>query len=145
MSLKFRFNPSNKKQPVRPIILAAPLLFFVIISALGQSANHLTMDELRQLRLPDVALEDVTHSDQSHYVQVKGTIGSAIRFELLLPDDWNGRFVMGGGGGFVGTVQNGARDSVNHGYATVGTDTGPRIAEPAYTAGVGARQSRGAS
>jgi len=33
-------------------------------------------------------------------------------------------FVMGGGGGFVGTVQNGARDSVNRGYATVGTDTG---------------------
>lgn len=31
---------------------------------------------------------------------------------------------MGGGGGFVGTVQNAARDSVNKGYATVGTDTG---------------------
>jgi len=31
---------------------------------------------------------------------------------------------MGGGGGFVGTVQNGAWESVNRGYATVGTDTG---------------------
>src|SRR4029077_7813585 len=36
----------------------------------------------------------------------------------------NVRFTMGGGGGFVGTVQNAARDSVNKGYATVGTDTG---------------------
>jgi feruloyl esterase len=55
---------------------------------------------------------------------VKGVIGGHIRFELLLPDTWNGRFVMGGGGGFVGTIQNAARDSVNQGYATVGTDTG---------------------
>jgi feruloyl esterase len=58
------------------------------------------------------------------HVEVQGLIGGNIRFELLLPDSWNGRFVMGGGGGFVGSVQNGARDSVNHGYATVGTDTG---------------------
>src|SRR6267378_6133694 len=58
------------------------------------------------------------------HVEVKGVIGGHIRFELLLPDSWNGGFVMGGGGGFVGTVQNGARDSVNRGYATVGTDTG---------------------
>lgn len=57
-------------------------------------------------------------------MDVKGVIGGHIRFELLLPDDWNGRFVMGGGGGFVGTVQNGAADSVKRGYATVGTDTG---------------------
>jgi hypothetical protein len=42
----------------------------------------------------------------------------------LLPEAWNERFVMGGGGGFVGTIQNAARDSVKKGYATVGTDTG---------------------
>jgi feruloyl esterase len=41
---------------------------------------------------------------------------------------------MGGGGGFVGTIQNAARDSVNRGYATVGTDTGHE-AEPGYMAG----------
>src|SRR6267378_2150151 len=58
------------------------------------------------------------------YVEVKGVIGGHIRFELLLPDAWNGRFVMGGGSGFVGTVQNAARGSVNQGYATAGTDTG---------------------
>src|SRR6185369_7175589 len=61
---------------------------------------------------------------RKEYVEVKGVIGEHIRFELLLPDDWNGRFVMGGGGGFVGTIQNAARGSVNQGYATVGTDTG---------------------
>jgi len=31
---------------------------------------------------------------------------------------------MGGGGGLVGSVQNGVWHSVNDGYATVGTDTG---------------------
>jgi feruloyl esterase len=58
------------------------------------------------------------------HLRVLGVIGGHVRFELLLPDAWNGRFVMGGGGGFVGTIQNAARDSVNRGYATVGTDTG---------------------
>ncbi|MCK5279021.1 MAG: tannase/feruloyl esterase family alpha/beta hydrolase, partial [Cyclobacteriaceae bacterium] len=47
-----------------------------------------------------------------------------INFELLLPMDWNSRFVMGGGGGFVGSVQNMAGSSVKDGYATAGTDTG---------------------
>ncbi len=63
-------------------------------------------------------------SYKASHVKVDGTIGGSIRFELLLPDDWNGRFVMGGGGGFVGTVQNSAGYVVNLGYATVGTDTG---------------------
>ena len=41
-----------------------------------------------------------------------------------MPDDWNHKFLMGGGGGFVGSVQNQAQFVVNAGYATVGTDTG---------------------
>ena len=56
---------------------------------------------------------------------VHGLIDTEINFELLLPDDWNGRFVMGGGGGYVGTVQNSALPTaLERGYATVGTDTG---------------------
>jgi feruloyl esterase len=68
------------------------------------------------------------------YFELKGVIGGHIHFELLLPDAWNGRFVMGGGGGFVGTVQNAARDSVHKGCATVGTDTGHQ-SQPGYMAG----------
>jgi feruloyl esterase len=57
---------------------------------------------------------------------VSGVIGTETNFELLLPDAWNGKFVMGGGGGFVGTVQNTSLmfGSLQGGYATVGTDTG---------------------
>jgi feruloyl esterase len=111
-------------------------------AATAQDTNRMTLDDLRQLRLPDVALESVVPvaADRekrppsvSHLV-VKGVIGGNIRFELLLPEAWNGRFVMGGGGGFVGSVQNAARDSVNRGYATVGTDTGHE-AQPGHMAG----------
>jgi feruloyl esterase len=57
---------------------------------------------------------------------VAGVIGPEIRFELLLPKNWNGKFVMGGGGGFVGSVVNVALayGALQSGYATVGTDTG---------------------
>ena len=101
---------------------AGLFLGYTINITSAQPTHHLSMDELRQVRLPDVALDDVA-TEQTH-VRVTGVIGAAIRFELLLPDTWNGRFVMGGGGGFVGSVQNGARNSVEHGYATVGTDAG---------------------
>jgi feruloyl esterase len=108
------------------LVLARAVLIF------AEPTDHLSLAELKQVQLPDVSLEAVTavtpdlqkNPHAKSHVQVKGTIGDHIRFELLLPDDWNGRFVMGGGGGFVGTIQNAARDSVNLGYATVGTDTG---------------------
>ena len=63
-----------------------------------------------QAGTPDVVLESVTAvnagGQKKSGVQVKGVIGEHIRFELLLPDEWNGRFVMGGGGGFVSPVLN---------------------------------------
>ncbi|MBS1748680.1 MAG: tannase/feruloyl esterase family alpha/beta hydrolase [Bacteroidetes bacterium] len=53
-----------------------------------------------------------------------GRIIREIEFELLLPQHWNGRLLMSGGGGFVGSIQNNLIDYVNRGYATVGTNTG---------------------
>lgn len=120
----------------------AGLIFAGATLTFGQSTNRLSVEELRHLRLPDVVLESVTPVSPDRQknplalacVQVKGVIGGHIRFELLLPEAWNGRFVMGGGGGFVGTVQGVVRDAVDHGYATVGTDTGHQW-EPGYMAG----------
>ena len=60
------------------------------------------------------------------HCRVEGVVGGEIRFELLLPDDWNGKFLMGGGGGFVGSLGFQGRFSINRGYATVATDTGHR-------------------
>ena len=127
---------------MKRILLCGLLFMLEVGSALAQSTNRLSLVELEQLRLPDIVLESVVpvtpdakkNPQAAAYLEVKGVIGGSIRFELLLPDAWNGRFVMGGGGGFVGTVQNSARDSVNHGYATVGTDTGHEW-QPGYMAG----------
>jgi feruloyl esterase len=77
--------------------------------------------------LPDVAITSVTHeTTPAPHCKVAGVIGTETNFELLLPDDWNGKFVMGGGGGFVGSVMNTALafGALQAGYATVGTDTG---------------------
>ena len=101
--------------------------------------------ELDQLALPDIHIREAAASTGEEaedarplpdgvpsrqrkavvpHCKVEGTIGDEINFELLLPDEWNGKFMMGGGGGYVGSVQNQARHSVNRGYATVATDTG---------------------
>jgi feruloyl esterase len=82
-------------------------------------------EEIIELRFPEVEITEATIiSEKTSYCKVLGTIGKEINFELLLPGDWNGRFFMGGGGGFVGSIANGARWSVHDGYATSGTNTG---------------------
>jgi Tannase and feruloyl esterase len=78
--------------------------------------------------LPEVKISSVSHeSVPAPHCKVVGVIGTEIGFELQLPDDWNGKFIMGGGGGFVGALHNAANDWWNvvaQGWATVGTDTG---------------------
>lgn len=77
--------------------------------------------------LPDVRITSVTHETAPvPNCKVAGVIGTETNFELLLPDTWNGKFVMGGGGGFVGSIVNWSLiyGSLQAGYATVGTDTG---------------------
>ena len=119
-----------------------PLLVVVcvVISALAACVSVNTEAEvadrsdttLEDLQLPDVRLTSITREEvpaddgtgRIAYYDVEGVIGGTIQFELLLPDQWNERLVMGGGGGFVGTVQNAMRSSIRRGYATVGTDTG---------------------
>lgn len=58
------------------------------------------------------------------YCRVEAAIDAETHIVALLPDEWNGRFLMGGAGGFVGAVQNQVEGSVHQGYATAGTDAG---------------------
>lgn len=108
-----------------PAILLAH--FFTLFAVAELMPAH-TPADLLSFQLPDVSIAAATPMEASDqgaaHVRVDGVIGGSIRFELLLPEDWNGRFAMGGGGGLVGSVQNSVRDSVNKGYATAGTDTG---------------------
>jgi hypothetical protein len=81
--------------------------------------------EILDLDLPDLRITEAELiGTKIRYCRVLGIIGSEIKFELRLPESWNSRFIMGGGGGFVGSIQNQAGSRVNQGFATVGTDTG---------------------
>ena len=78
-------------------------------------------------KLPGVTIASVTEElDFAPHEKVTGIIDNNIKFELLLPKNWNGKFVFGGGGGFVGSVVNTALTYgvIQNGYATVGTNTG---------------------
>jgi feruloyl esterase len=102
-----------------------------VTSAPTGVANPAECANLTTLKLPDVKITEAvpvpaatSGAVRVPHCRVGGVIGSEIRFALLLPDDWNRKFVMGGGGGFVFQIDNQARAVVNAGYATVGTDTG---------------------
>ena len=94
------------------------------------AAGHGDCAQLTQLKLPDVKITEAvavppgSGAIKVPHCRVAGVIGTEIKFSLLLPDDWNRKFLMGGGGGFVGRIDNQAQFVVNAGYATVGTDTG---------------------
>jgi feruloyl esterase len=89
------------------------------------SGDECTVDKFPHI--PNVNLTSVSiESEQAEHCKISGVIETEIRFELLLPNDWNGKFAMGGGGGFAGTLAHMAMlyGAVHSGYATVGTDTG---------------------
>lgn len=59
------------------------------------------------------------------YCRVEAQIAPAIRFELHLPDKWNGKYLQQGCGGLCGWVNMGAcSDARARGYATANTDMG---------------------
>jgi pimeloyl-ACP methyl ester carboxylesterase len=102
---------------------AAPLV--LIASSAGDCAS------LTRLELPDVTITEAVAvaaptagTIKVAHCRVAGVSQRDIRFSLLPPDTWNQKFMMGGGGGFAGSIDNQALASVNLGYATVGTDTG---------------------
>lgn len=91
----------------------------------GQLYAQGARDIDRLSSLPDVRLVSASEKIAPvPHCKITGVIGTETNFELLLPDKWNGKFVMGGGGGFVGSVVNIALlfGPLQRGYATVGTD-----------------------
>jgi Tannase and feruloyl esterase len=87
----------------------------------------------RRIALPDAhitAASAVSSNDslralgQKSYCRVEAAIDTETHIVALLPDDWNGRFLMGGGGGYAGSVDNQYASTVHEGYATMGTDAG---------------------
>ena len=109
----------------RLFLITATLIVLTLFNSPLYAQPVCRSDSLPQL--PDVTITSVTQETQgAPHCKVAGVIGPEIRFELLLPEKWNGKFVMGGGGGFVGSVMNTSLmyGSLQAGYATVGTDSG---------------------
>ena len=63
-------------------------------------------------------------SPSKPFCQVIGTIGKELNFEVVLPEQWNERFIMGGNGGFAGELIYSMREWVDSNYVIAGTDLG---------------------
>ncbi len=65
------------------------------------------------------------------YCRVRGTIQGRVQFEMRLPAQWNGRFLMAGCGGFCGALipdkpghSNAINEALKRGYAAISHDGG---------------------
>jgi hypothetical protein len=122
-----------KKLTVIFVLLAGFGPFVLYAQNNSSTKKCIPCEQLKSLRLPDVTILAATSFKNDTiegqvitvpFCRVLGRISKEINFELLLPNQWNKRFLMSGGGGFVGSIQNNMRADVNSGYATVGTDAG---------------------
>ncbi|MEP7367252.1 MAG: tannase/feruloyl esterase family alpha/beta hydrolase, partial [Acidobacteriota bacterium] len=81
--------------------------------------------EMARMRNVTAAVQTATHCQVS--LTLRPSADSDIKSEVWLPAAaaWNGKFLMEGGGGFVGSVNTGGMTkAVREGYATASTDTG---------------------
>ncbi len=113
------------------IVGGVVICYAVVAGVVSAQTTHSDCSQLTALKLPDIRIAEAvavpaatTGPIRAAHCRVNGVIGTEIRFSLLLPEQWNSKFFMGGGGGFVGSIQNSAQTTVNAGYATAGTDTG---------------------
>ncbi|MGD8873352.1 MAG: tannase/feruloyl esterase family alpha/beta hydrolase [Gemmatimonadota bacterium] len=131
--MRFRSRPVPKLTCLVSVVLVSAAAIPPESSPLYEiGCADLARSQWAGFRIDSSELVDADDTNPRH-CRVEGTIDTEIHFELLLPleNDWNGRFVMGGGGGFVGSVTNqamsglaGQATPLGQGYATVGTDTG---------------------
>jgi len=96
-----------------------------ILAPLCAAALHIALPNVQvTAAVPVPPTDSMRALGEKPYCRVEATIDEETRIAALLPDDWNGNFVMGGAGGYAGILQNQMESSVHQGYATVGTDAG---------------------
>ncbi len=129
-------------------IVTSVLLIFFAFSCTILSAQTKQLcspcEKLKELQLADVTILTVESSASDTiasegwipeimitvpFCKITGTISKEINFELFVPHQWNGRFLMAGNGGFAGRIQNNFRHYTNEGYAVGATDTGHQGSE----------------
>ncbi|MGC3944385.1 MAG: tannase/feruloyl esterase family alpha/beta hydrolase [Chryseolinea sp.] len=128
------------------------ILLLILLPFLCNAQSCIPCEKLVDLKIPQVTIlkaqrldgDTIRYNDpfapivilKKSFCRVQARIDAEIKFELLMPQDWNGRFIMSGGGVFVGNTMNFNSSTVDNGYATAATDTGheanPFSAEWAY-------------
>lgn len=120
-------------------IIACLLINLISFSQERFTKSCKPCESFKQLSLPEVSiqkaeghLKDTIPASQFEpqvvisvpFCRLQGIIGKEIGFEIYLPTQWNGRFLMSGNGGFAGRFQNNLVDYINQGYAIAATNTG---------------------
>jgi Tannase and feruloyl esterase len=112
------------------------------IGTAGAAQAQIACESLKGLNFPNVKITEAKFGPSAPGVSpqgakavptctVSGVVGRETNFTVWMPDAWNGRFVMGGQGGFAGSVGSQAgtiMGALQLGYATAGTDTGHKSA-----------------
>jgi hypothetical protein len=100
-----------------------------VMSVQAQPAST-PCSELVNLKLPHITITEASMvSTGAAYCKVLGashpTPDSDIRFEVVIPEQWNGRYLQVGNGGFAGAIPERAMLApLAQGYAVAGTDDG---------------------
>ena len=110
------------------VVLATVGISCVIAGPPPASGPHACADFLSRTDF-DVSVMDaelMNAGTATEHCWVDAMIRPNIRFGTSLPSDWNGRFVMRGGGGYAGQQPVKGRDDPlrDQGYVTASTDTG---------------------
>jgi feruloyl esterase len=92
--------------------------------------EHLRELDSEGVSVLDVALEPASEVLPAHCL-VHGRIPMALNFELRLPQEWNGKFLMVGNGGYLGMFFDQSY-GLARGYATASTDTGHSGPDPTF-------------
>jgi len=99
----------------------------LLAGAAGSAQAQQACEAMRTFSAPDVRITAAASATSPvPLCKVDGVIGREINFSLWLPETWNGKFVMGGQGGYAGRVESQvlAMGALEKGYAVAGTDTG---------------------
>lgn len=100
--------------------LAGALVLLAARAAGGASCESLTT-----LALPDTTITAAGRPAAASYCRVQGVVAPSVRFEVRLPDAWNGKFQGVGNGALAGFINTtGMEAALARGYATASTDTG---------------------